>query len=443
MGMLDGSMVSIALPTITTHFNVNLAQSQWAITGYMLAMTGLFIFFGKIADFTGKTRLFLTGWALFTVSSLACGLSTNLEQLVLFRIFQGIGGSMVTAVAGALIFEIFPQEERGKAMGFFGIVFGAGTMIGPGLGGFIVDHFGWEYIFIINVPLGIVLLALAAIYLKVPEKKSGRFEIDWIGAASLCIAVVTLMLACTEIATDLKVTAELAIYAAACLASTTVFLARESRIAKPLLDLSIFRNRKFTLPLLSTMFMFIPISVVSTLSPFYFQGVMGYTPSQVGLIFMVIPLFMMFAAPASGALYDKRHWRFQAAAGMLVSAASFALLAYAFLIGNIWLVLAAFVIRGVGGGFFMSPNSVETMSSVPREKTAIASSASSTITYLAVMLGVALSTVFLTAYLNMAGYAGPTFLAGAALLSDAMAAITLVAGAFCILSAATAALRNI
>lgn len=442
MAMLDGSMVSIALPTITTHFDVSLAQSQWAITGYLLAMTGLFIFFGKVSEHTGKTRLFLWGWVIFTASSLACGLAGSLDQLIAFRVAQGIGASMVAAIGGALIFQVFPPEERGKAMGFLGIVIGGGALVGPGLGGFIVDHLGWQSIFLINVPIGIILLGSALLYLKIPEVTTQKFEMDWIGAGALFVAVVSLMLACSEIAGRLAISPTLATYAAAFLVSGALFLVRETKSARPLLDLSIFRNRQFTLPVLSAMLTFIPISIANTLGPFYFQGTMGYTPSQVGLISMVVPLFMMFSAPVSGALYDRRHWKYQAAVGALVAAAGFALLGYAFLVSSFWLILAAFAVRGIGSGFFSSPINVEIMSSVPREKTAVASSTSSTVTYLAVMLGVALSSVFLTAYLHQSGYSGPTFLASPSLLSEAMAIITILAGAFCVLSAVAAALRN-
>lgn len=443
MAMLDGTMMSVALPTITYHFNVGLAESQWAITGYLLAMASLFIFFGKVSEYTGKTKLFLAGWALFTVSSMACGLASSLELLIVFRIVQGIGASMVSGLGLAMIYQIFPPDERGKAMGLIGIVIGGGALVGPGLGGFIVDHFGWKYIFLINVPIGVVLLALALKYMKIPEITSKKFEMDWIGAGSLFVAIVSLMMICTEIAKSITLSSGLIAYTAAFLVAGAIFLVREARAKKPLLDLSLFGNKKFTLPLLSGLFNFMAINLVGTLAPFYFQGVMGYTPSQVGLIFMVVPLFMMFSAPLGGALYDKRHWKYQAAAAVLLVGIAFALLSYAFMAGSLWLALAAFAIRGIGGGFFASPNSVETLGALPKEKTAIASSVSSTVTFTGVMLGVAMASILLTADLRLSGYAGPTFLAGASLLSNAVAVISLAAGAFCVMGAAIAALRNI
>jgi MFS family permease len=155
MSVLDGYMVSIALPTITTQFNISLSQSQWIITGYLAVMTGFFIFFGKISEYTGKTKLFIVGWGLFTLSSLVCGFASNINSLIIFRIAQAIGASMVAGVSGALIFHAFPPNEIGKAMGYFGAVVAIGSLIGPGIGGYITSTVGWSYIFLINVPIGV------------------------------------------------------------------------------------------------------------------------------------------------------------------------------------------------------------------------------------------------------------------------------------------------
>jgi EmrB/QacA subfamily drug resistance transporter len=442
MATLDSSMVNIALPTITLDYKVSLSESQWTITGYLLSMTGLFIFFGKISEYTGKVRLFIIGWALFTVSSLACGFAPGLYELIAFRIIQGIGASMLSAVGGALIFEAFPPQERGKAMGLFGVVFGIGAVVGPALGGFIVDSLGWQYIFLINVPIGAILLACAFKYMKIPEMTAPTLEMDWIGAATLCISIVSLMLFCSEVAKGLTVTTPMAAYAVIAVLSFIIFLYRESTCKAPLLDLSIFGNRQFALPILSGLLMFMPISIANTLSPFYFEGVMGYTASQVGLISMVVPLFMMFTAPVNGILYDRHHWKYSAGAGALVYFAGFVLLGYALLTINFWLIIAAFIIRGIGGGIFSSPNSIETMSALSREKTAIASSVSSTVSFMSIMLGVAISSTFLTLELNASGYSGPIILAGSSLLASSIGQITLMAGLLLVVSAAASVLRH-
>lgn len=171
MSILDGYMVGIALPNITTSFNVSITQSQWIISGYLLVLTGLFIFFGKLSEYTGKTKLFMVGWLIFTISSLVCGLAHEINLLIFFRIVQAVGASAVAGVSGAILFHTFPQNEIGKAMGFYGAAVALGSIIGPVLGGLITNSIGWQYIFLINVPMGVILLIFAMKYLKIPESR--------------------------------------------------------------------------------------------------------------------------------------------------------------------------------------------------------------------------------------------------------------------------------
>ena len=142
MAVLDSIVVSIALPTITTSFGVDVARSQWAITAYMLTMTSLLLFFGRVSERTGRTVLFIAGFTMFTIASLACGLSATLAQLVGFRVLQAVGGSMVFSIGGAILFQAFPVEERGRAMGFLGSTVAVASVLGPIVGGMLVDQPG-------------------------------------------------------------------------------------------------------------------------------------------------------------------------------------------------------------------------------------------------------------------------------------------------------------
>ncbi|HEY3272560.1 MAG TPA: DHA2 family efflux MFS transporter permease subunit [Methanocella sp.] len=442
MGVLDSTMISIGLPTITRHYNVDLTLSQWAITGYLVSMTGLFIFFGKLSERTGKVKMFLAGWLIFGVSSLACGLAPGMNELIIFRIAQGVGSSMVSCVSAAMIYLVFPREEQGKALGLLGVVFGGAALVGPGLGGVIVDHLGWEYMFFVNVPLCAVLLVLAFKYLKIPESTTRHLEMDWIGAATLFVSVASLMLLCTEVAKDMKLTNIMAVYAIAFVLSSVAFLYRERRCARPLLELSIFSNLKFTLPIVCSMLLYVGISVATTLAPFFFQGAMGYTASDVGFISMVVPLFMMFTVPVAGAMYDKRHFRFQAAAGAIIYAIGMLVVGLGVLAIDFWVIILGFAIRGVGVGVFSSPNSIEVMSEVSKDKLALASSVQSTANYMSMMVGVAIATIFVTVSLNQNGYYGLIYLAGSSLLSSSIGSIMIVSAALCVLAAMVSALRN-
>jgi len=443
MSVLDGFMVNIALPDITAYFSVSIATSQWIITGYLLAMTGLFIFFGKLSEHTGKAKLYLIGFAVFTLSSLGCGFVTGIEQMIALRVLQGIGASMVAGISGAITFEIFPPEERGRAMGGLAAAYGIVAMMAPVVGGFITDTLGWRYIFLVNVPIGIALLALALKYMKLGDKTTNALSIDWIGTGTLIVSVISLMLFCGELASGIMMNGLAITYGAAFALSSIAFLLRESRCKNPLLDLSLFGNKKFTLPILSVALSFVIINMVNVLGPFYLQGAMGYTPAQVGLFFMLPPLAMIFAAPLSGMLYDKHRWKLASTLGLLIMAVSFFLQGYSFITASFILILAAFALRGIGDGIFQSINSAEIMNALPLEKVAIASSVSSTVTNLASALGAVTAGILLMFELNSSGYHGAVLEAGPALLSNSIGAAMVVAGVLCLVAMATSALRNI
>jgi len=443
MSVLDGYMVTIALPTITNYFNVSVSQSQWIITGYLVVMTALFIFFGKISEYIGKTKLFMIGWALFTLSSLACGLSSGITELIVFRIAQASSASMVAGVSGAILFHAFPQNEVGKAMGYFGATIALGSLIGPALGGLITNYIGWQYIFLINVPLGIVLILGGLKYLKIPENRSKSLNMDWIGTITFVLSVTTLLMFCSEFATIMSFTVPLLIYGLVFILSTIIFILQESKCENPMLDLSIFKNRKFSLPVLSMLIFSIAYHMAIILGPFYFQGVMDYSPSEVGLLFMAVSLSMAVAAPLGGKFYDKYHSKYASGVAVMISAVSFLLLGYAYIVMNIYLIIISLFLWGVGWGLFTSPNSTETLSALPHEKTAIASSVSTTAKSLGGALGTAFASIFLIISLNTAGYNGKVLLANKFLLSNSITIIMFVAGILCIIATVIAVLRNI
>ena len=443
MSVLDGFMVTVALPTITTYFNVSIGQSQWIITSYLVVMTALFIFFGKISEYVGKTRLFMIGWVLFTLSSLACGLSSGITELIIFRIAQATGASMVAGVSGAILFHAFPQNEIGKAMGYFGATIALGSLIGPILGGLITNYIGWQYIFLINVPLGIILLLGGLKYLKIQENKSESLNIDWIGTITFVLSVTTLLMFCSELATDISFTGPLLIYGLVFILSTIIFILQESKCENPMLDLSIFKNRKFSLPLLTLLIFSIAYNMALVMSPFYFQGVMNYSPSQVGLLFMAVSLSMAVAAPLGGKLYDKYRSKYASGVAVLISAVSFVLLGYAYLTMNLYLIIIALFLWGIGYGLFTSPNSTETLGALPHEKTAIASSVSTTIKSLGGALGTSIASIFLIMSLNIAGYSGEPLSASQLILSNSISISMFVAAGLSIIAAVIAVLRNI
>jgi len=444
MAVVDGSVVSIALPTITGYFGVNIGESQMVMTAYLVTLTSLLLIFGKVAERFGKSRLFMLGIAIFTASSLTCGMSTSLYMLVLCRIAQATGAAMMFSISSAIIFQSFPRGEQGRAMGYIGATVAIGSIIGPTLGGVIVQYLGWEYIFLINVPIGLAQLTLSTRYLKIDESRSESLEVDWIGAATLIAFIVSLMALLGLLANSFALQPTVIILALVFLASLAAFIITESRHKTPILDLSIFRYRMFVLPSIGMIIFFVSNVMISVLGPFYFEGVMGYTASQVGLIYLIIPAIMVVGSPVTGWIYDKHQFRYLAALGMLIMAASNMLLGY--LAQNTHcdprLLLATFVFCGIGAVFFQSPNNTETMRALPKSKINTASSFTATIRNLGMALGVSFSGVLVSMQLASAGYHGTLAEAGPALLSMTLSHVMMLAGMLCIIGTAVSVYRG-
>jgi MFS family permease len=204
MAVLDNNIVAIALPTITTVFDVSLGQSQWIATAYMITIVATVIIFGTLAGSIGSSRLFIAGLALFSAASAACGFAPSLSTLIAARVVQGLGAAMMMSISMALVMEVFPPDERGRAMGYFTATIALGLIIGPALGGILVDSFGWPFIFFVNVPIGFVLLVPALRYLRPagshagPNAASG--PMDYPGAVLLILLMTAIAFLLNELA---------------------------------------------------------------------------------------------------------------------------------------------------------------------------------------------------------------------------------------------------
>jgi len=320
-------------------------------------------------------------------------------------------------------------------MGYIGATVAIGSILGPTLGGFIVDLLGWKYIFLINVPIGIIQLLLSSRYMRIEDKKSSRLEVDWIGAVTLITFMVSLMALLGQLSISFAFQPTILALALIFLVSLAAFVTIESRHKTPLLDISIFRYKMFVLPCISMILFFIANLMISILGPFYFEGVMGYTASQVGLIYLIVPTIMVIGAPLTGWIYDRHQFRYLAALGMLIMALSMMLLGY--LAGSAGrdprLLLLTFVFIGVGAVFFQSPNNTEIMRALPRSKINIASSFTATIRNLGMALGVSFSGILVSLQLAQAGYYGTLVEAGPGLLSATISRVMILAGILCII----------
>lgn len=437
MCVLDTNVVNIALPTITRDFGVDMAQSQWIVTAYLLASTSLLLIFGRISDYTGKVRLFFAGVIVFTLGSLACGLSPGINPLIFFRIIQGVGASIIYSINMAMIVQAFPRQERGRALGFIASTVAVGSIAGPILGGFLADTVGWQYIFIINVPIGIVLLVAAMKYLKLTETMSKRLDMDWAGAVSLVAGISAFILFLGSLADFRGFTMEMGIYLAVVLVSAGIFLLSESRHIRPVIDLSVFRVPAFSFASLSTMIGFTAFSMFIISMPFFLEISMGYTPSQVGQMLMAIPRITAVVAPLSGWLYDKFQSTYHSSTGMLISAIGLFSIGFAITTKDPVLILPCFAVFGLGNALFTSPNNTEVMSSLPPSRSSTASSVLATVQNFGNTVGISLVSIILYLSLRQSGFSGQIIGADPFFMMGAVQAVLVVCGILCLVGVGT------
>ncbi|MDP2796714.1 MAG: DHA2 family efflux MFS transporter permease subunit [Methanoregula sp.] len=432
MAVIDGTVVNIALPSMTRFFAVDLSDSQWTITAYLITMTSLLLVFGKVSEYVGRARLFFVGILIFTASSLACGLSTGLPELILFRVIQGAGAAMLFSISSALIFATTPPAERGRAMGYIGATVAIGSIAGPVVGGFVVDSLGWQYIFFINIPIGILLIAAAAQYLRIDEKRTASLSLDWHGSVAMIVMFVALIIALGSFADNGVITLTAIFSGAVSILALALFIRHERRCPAPLLDLSVFSYGAFLFPVIAVLLAFVANFMMAVVGPFYFEGVLEYRPSQVGLVFLVSPVVMVIVAPIAGSLYDRHPTRNYAALGMGITTIAFLLLSYCALTRYLPGIIIAFVLFGTGFGLFQSPNNTAIMSALPSEQLSTASSVIATSRNLGMALGVSLGSILLSFQLLAAGYGGDVIAADPTLLAVSISRIMAVSAVLCV-----------
>jgi EmrB/QacA subfamily drug resistance transporter len=371
LATIDGSIVNVALPTLVRELNTNFATVQWVVLAYLLTLATLLPGMGRLGDMIGKKSIYTTGFVVFTVGSVLCGLAPNVYSLIGFRVIQAVGGAMVFALGPAIVTEAFPAVERGKALGIIGTVVSIGIVIGPTLGGIIIDAASWHWIFLVNLPVGIVGTFMVLRF--VPDfKPTGRQKFDFGGAVTLFISLISLLLALTlgqQSGFSNRIMALLAMW----LLFLAIFMVIEWRSSQPMIDLRMFNNSLFSVGLLVGFLTFVAIAGSILLLPFYLETVLGYTPRQSGLLLAVVPVAMGVISPVSGILSDRFGTRIISIIGLVIMVIGYwamtSLSADTTAVGYIVRLLPV----GLGMGIFQSPNNSAIMGSVARQRLGIAS----------------------------------------------------------------------
>lgn len=408
MSTLDSSIVNVALPTLMGKLGTTMVAIEWVVLIYLIAFTSLILSFGRLSDIVGRRRVLVLGHLLFTAASLLCALSPSVGALIFARAIQGTGAAMIMSCSQALIVDAFPERERGRALGSIATVVAAGLTSGPAIGGFILTHFEWRVIFLINVPVGLTVALLATRLLKGSPADTRHDEpFDLIGGLLIALACGALFTGLTHAHAWGYTSVRVLGLTGTALALVVLFVAHEKRTPHPVMDPSLFVDRLFRLPVLAAITLYTALFTMVFLMPFYLLFPMGYSEAQVGTI-MMIPFALLFVVPPfSGALADRMGSRILCATGMGILALALALLAWPTEVSAIVPIACKLALAGFGVSLFLPPNNTTIMSSVPPERRGVASSVVGAARNLGMVTGVALAgAVFNHTYTALSGANG-------------------------------------
>ncbi|MBT4287769.1 MAG: MFS transporter [Deltaproteobacteria bacterium] len=372
LSTVDGSIVNIILPTLVKTFQTDFAIIQWVVVGYLLTVTTLMISFGRLADILGKKPLYTTGFIIFTIGSGLCAISPSVYWLIGFRVLQAIGAAMIMGLGMAIATEAFPKSERGKALGMIGSIVSVGIIIGPALGGLILNVTTWHWVFIVNVPVGVIGIYIVLKY--VPHSKpTGHQKFDYLGALTFFISIISLLLALTFGQTIGFSHPSVLILSMIWFLFLIIFITIEYKSNYPMIDLKIFENTIFSVNLSTGFIAFIAVSGIMILLPFYLENILDLDILIVGLLLGVIPVMLGVISPISGILSDHYGSRRIAFFGLLVLIGGYAAISTLNENTTIWVYILCIAPMGIGMGLFQSPNNSAIMGAVSRDKLGVTS----------------------------------------------------------------------
>jgi EmrB/QacA subfamily drug resistance transporter len=394
MATLDSSIVNVALPVMSEKLSVSMATIEWVVTSYLITVSASILVFGRLGDMKGKTAIFKWGLLMFVIGSLLCGVSKTLQWLVISRVIQGIGAAATMATNQGIITHVFPAHERGRALGISATFVALGTMVGPPLGGFIVSILSWHYIFLVNVPIGIIIFIMGMKILpRTQTQIKERFDIK--GAILFSLSVILLfgsMISGQEVGYN-----NFFIISAFILSvvSFAAFIMVETKIDSPLLPMDIFKNRLFSISVFCAFISFTAISCTNIIQPFYLQYVLKLSPAVTGLFMMIYPLILSIVAPASGYLSDKIGSELLTFLGLLFTAGGLFLMSTMTQYSTLGIMTLFIGVLSIGNGLFQSPNTSLVMSTVSKDRLGIAGSTNALVRNIGLVFGVSLSTTLL------------------------------------------------
>ncbi|PLZ81354.1 MFS transporter [Fischerella muscicola CCMEE 5323] len=373
MSTLDVGIINVALPSLVQAFHTDFPTTQWTVLSYALVSSGLVLGATRLGDMWGKKYLYLGGLIIFSLSSLLCGLAHSIEWLIGFRALQGLGAVFISGLGLAIITEVFPASERGRAVGVIGSVVSLGIAFGPSVGGLLLDWSGWRTIFLINVPLGIIASFLIVRVVPPSIRIGGKQQFDPFGAVLATLTLGSFGLGMTLGQSQGFGSANALILLSIAAISFVSFLVVEAILEQPLLELSLFRNLQLSMGLLSGWLAFIVITGVLLITPFFLERVKGYSMTKIGLLLAVYPVLTGLISPLAGILSDRFGSRLISSIGLgLMIGGCLGISTFDAQMTELDYILL-YSIYGIGLGLFQSPNNSTVMGAASRERLGIVS----------------------------------------------------------------------
>jgi len=374
MTYLDNNVTNVAIPTIQRSLHLSIAGLEWVVSSYVLVFAGLLLAGGRIADVYGRRRLFFAGTIVFTLSSLAAALAGSGEVLIGARVVQGLGAAFLVPTTLAIIMATFRDaRERTAAIGIWTAIGAMALAFGPLIGGFISQHLHWGWIFFINVPVGIIALAIAAFTMDESRDTTARRTLDLPGMATSSVALLALTYALIE-GHDKGWTSAIIIGAFAIAAiAAAAFVLAESRTKSPMVELTLFRSRAFSGGTATMMLWAFGIFGIYFFTSIYLQDILGFSPTKAGLAFVPMALCLAATASLSGPLYTRFGAHAMVAAGMAVMAVGLYLFSVLGAGATFASLMPGFLLFGFGSGLMQVPLTNAVLQGQPPERAGVAS----------------------------------------------------------------------
>lgn len=368
-------IVSISMPTVAQSLGTDLLGVSWALLSYQLSNIGLSVVFGRISDLWGREKMFALGFLVFALSSLLCGFSQTVLQLIIARFVQGVGGAMLQSSSRALAAESVSENLAGRAQGFMTTAHHVGFILGPGIGGVMIDYFSWRWSFFLLVPVGLAGTVLALLNWRrggAPRAQQAG-SVDYLGAA-LLFAITSILVFIFDRRTqeNLGASAKL-LLTAGFLASLAVFIVHESRAKSPFVNLQLFKIRRFSFSVASLLIIAMCYSLTGFLLPFYLQDILHMSPTRVGLLFMAPSILTVACAPVSGYLSDRLGPRMPATLGVSFMVVSLAIGGFLRVDSHWWMPAILIIVGAATNGIFNPANSTAMISMMAKEHRGFAS----------------------------------------------------------------------